>query len=67
MPVIRKEYPEGLRSAEMVLVQMLREKRSWQDHMDIKDALWNLRFNAKSMQKERDMINADTNCESTGA
>lgn len=64
MPEIVKEYPEGQRSAEMVLVRMLTERRSWADYMEISQALWNIRFHADSMRKEHDLLNADTgeNC-----
>lgn len=44
---------------EMVLVKMLRERRSWSDYMEIADALWNVRRHAESMKKEHDMMNAD--------
>jgi len=60
MPEIKVEYPKGKRSAEMVLVQMLRDKRGWLDYMDITQALWNLRFHADSMKKERDRICSDS-------
>lgn len=60
MNAIKKEYPEGLRRSEMVLVEMLRESRSWADYMEITDALWNLRFHAQSMQKEHEMLTADS-------
>lgn len=59
MPEIKKEYPEGQRSAEMVLVNMLIEKRSWADYMKIKQALCNLRFHAADLKKKYDTINQD--------
>ena len=63
MNVLTKEYPEGQRQAEMVLVQMLCETRSWADYTAITDALWRLRFHAKGMQKERELLTADSGCE----
>lgn len=60
MNAINKEYPEGLRRSEMVLVKMLSESRSWADYMEITDALWNLRFHAQSMRKEHEMLTADS-------
>lgn len=62
MNEIRKEYPEGQRQTEMVLVEMLRERRSWDDYRKISDALWNIRFHAKSMQKEHERLSADSGC-----
>ena len=59
MPEIKLEYPEGKRSAEMILVRMLNDKRSWHDYMEITQALWSIRFRAESMKKERDTLNAD--------
>jgi hypothetical protein len=69
MPEIKKEYPEGQRRTEMMLVRMLGERRSWAEYQDITQALWNIRFHAESMKKERDYLNADTggNCEATKA
>ncbi len=55
-----KEYPEGQRVAEMALVKMLRDRRSWDDYTEIVQALLNLRFQAKSMQKEQSLITAET-------
>ena len=67
MPVIKKEYPEGQRRAEMILVRMLTEHRSWADYMEITQALWRIRYHADSMKKERDHLTADmgVNCESS--
>ncbi len=56
MSEIHKEYPEGQHQAEIVLVEMLREKRSWCDYVAITDALWRIRFNAKRMQKEHEIL-----------
>ncbi len=56
MAKIEKEYPEGLRSAEMALVRMLRDKRSWNDYMEITQALWNIRFHADQMRKEQSFL-----------
>lgn len=57
---IDKEYPEGLRRSELVLVRMMRESRSWSDYMEITDALWNLRCHAESMRKEHEHLTADS-------
>lgn len=56
MNEIKKEFPEGKRQIEMVLVKMLRETRSWDDFMQIGDALWNIRRHAESMQKEQEQF-----------
>ena len=56
MNEIKKEFPEGKRQIEMVLVKMLRETRSWDDFMQIGDALWNIRQHAESMQKEQEQF-----------
>ena len=50
------EYPQGLALAEMRLVRMLKERRSWADYMDIVDAIGNLHIHAKSMQEEHDHL-----------
>jgi len=60
MPEIKKEYPEGKRSLEMVLVEMLAEHRSWDDYKKISQALWRIRFRAKGMEKERDIVCSDS-------
>ena len=62
MRALKKEYPEGQRITEMVLVKMLKEKRCWADYLEITQALYNIRFHAESMKKEQSMVNADTNC-----
>ena len=56
MPIIKKEYPEGLRFNEMTLVKMLLDHRSWSDYRDIAQAIWNVRFHAQQMQKEQQLI-----------
>ena len=56
MNEIKKEFPEGKRQIEMVLVKMLRETRSWDDFMQIGDALWNIRRHAESKQKEQEQF-----------
>lgn len=53
MPELKREYPEGQRSLEMVLVEMLRDKRSWNDLREIGSALWDIRRKAKSMKDEQ--------------
>ena len=64
MPKIKSEYPEGQRSAEMTLVEMLQEKRSWADYMEIANALWNLRYRAKLMKDEDKMLRSSASqCE----
>ena len=63
MNAINKEYPEGQKRAEMILVRMLRDHRSWSDHMEIVDALWNLRFHAKSMRDEQNMFSESAACQ----
>lgn len=55
---ITGEYPAGKRSAEMVLVEMLTEKRSWADYTVITSALWNLRHHAGSMESERTLLSS---------
>ena len=57
MPELKLEYPSGVRSTEMLLVEMLTERRSWADYMKISRALSNLRLHAKSMEREREHLN----------
>jgi len=57
---LEESYPAGRLSAERILIAMLREKRSWQDYIDITQALWNLRFIADQMKKERDLLFEDS-------
>ena len=48
----------------MVLVNMMKERRSWADYNDIADALLNVRRKAKTMAEEREMIFANV-CQNT--
>jgi len=57
-----KEYPKGRGRAEMLLVRMLQEQRSWDDIQRITDALWNIRFHADNMKKEHDLLHEDSGC-----
>lgn len=52
MPEIKKEHPQGQRSIEMQLVEMLTEKRNWNDYTVINSALSRIRRHAKSMQDD---------------
>lgn len=63
MDEIKKEYPEGKGVIEMVLVKMLNERRSWADYQAIGQALWNIRFHADQMKKEREYLTGDHGCE----
>lgn len=56
MAEITAEYPEGKRNAEMSLVRMLSEKRSWVDYVEITNALDNIRRHAGSMDEERKLL-----------
>ena len=56
MAEIRREHPEGRRLAEATLVQMLKERRCWNDYMDIIWALHNIRKVADDMKKESELI-----------
>ena len=56
MPEIKIEYPKAQQFIEMTLVDMLTEKRCWNDINKISDALHNVRKHAKSMQEERRMF-----------
>lgn len=69
MPEIKPEYPEGQHSLEMVLTEMLAEKRSWHDRQRIGSALFEVRRHAKSLQDEKTHIdgNAGGNCEAAEA
>ena len=53
MPTITPEYPEGQRSIEMMLVEMLTEKISWNDRKRIASALCAVRNHACEMQSEQ--------------
>jgi hypothetical protein len=53
MPELKVEYPKGQRSLERVLVEMLKEKRSWNDLTEIGNALDIVRRSAKAMQDEQ--------------
>ena len=57
------DYPQGLRNAEMTLVRMLKQQRSWADIMDITDAIWRIQFIAEQMQKERDVLYGVGSCD----
>ena len=62
MNEIKKEIPAGKRQLEMVLVKMLRETLSWDDFMQIGDALWNIRQHATSMQNEQEHLSGAEQC-----
>lgn len=66
MPEIKPEYPEGQHSIEMVLTEMIAEKRSWHDRQRIGNALWAVRRHAKNLQNEQARINSSIggNCTS---
>lgn len=64
MQNVTPEYPKGQHKIEMVLVNMMKERRSWADYNDIADALLNVRRKAKTMAEEREMIFANV-CQNT--
>jgi len=53
--------PKGRRSAEMVLVRMLKKHISWADVKDITDALWRIGFIADQLEEEKKLYKE--NCE----
>jgi len=52
----KKEHPKGLRSMEMILIEMLQERRSWVDYQTISSALWRIRHTADQMRKEQEIL-----------